>query len=966
MKKFAFSLILALILLTCQIALADSTLTLPASLMSIQDEAFMNDTSFDAVILPEGIESIGARAFAGCAFEEIILPDGLTYIADDAFEGSGLVKVTATEGTYAYSWALEEGYIKDRMPTPADYFTTEILVDGTLSIVGYTGEDTVVVVPSEIYGKRVTKIGDYAFEDCNSLMGIDLPDSVTSIGEGAFSDCDSLTSIDLPDGVTSIGSSAFSDCDSLTGVTIPDSVSSIGQCAFLDCYSLDILKLPDNISSIGEGGVGNYVGGDQLYRPLIICNRNSITAKAVSGTADRYVATRSAFTSPGEEDFLYRWDNDDLILVGYLGKSLDVTVPDYVDGLGRSAFTTNLSNRIQSIKLNSRIDCIPDHCFSGCNLKEIILPENVKTIEYGAFDRCESLSRVVMLHTVTSIDNDAFYYCFDVFAVVESGSYAESYCIEHEIPHEVLRPLSARAYWTTENTHPFSSIGANVEVDGGLKPYQYKFTFYKGNEELYSTDWSSKATMSFVPTEEENYKFTVTVKDSLENTIMALSGFMYTHEPTQEEVEESERKAFYLEMKSLFEDVKWPDQSEGYAYYKSYPDEWAWYQQWISLLSGEFTDADTYVAEREWLYYNAMKMATTGDPVKLVGGFSLPSAVETIDSTLALTESSMIDTLYEWAGGVNKSFISRDDFEELFKKLNSGEIDELEASDKLSDLGVSRDIMQDFFDKMNLMSIINLVPQIVKTLKTTDKVFNYTKDVLNQYVILNSLDMNQLYVIAESYMNRGSAAQQDVGRILMEFAVASREEQLLMIICGKGAAIGLDALADGALSAVEGWLSASTPIAMYKLTVSAIDTLTGIKSLPVKFHELNYATGNTQHCWNEFRVKQASYLSNPSDEAFIGTYHALLNYYEAVALSDEAFVTLVDSSKEAWLSDLYIGEPLRVASTRAQVNVQILHEMCNEMREIYALWNSDDYSGARDALAIMIRDYGGYNFLGAR
>ena len=73
-----------------------------------------------------------------------------------------------------------------------------------------------VYIPTEIDGKSVTSIGQYAFYNCSSLTSITIPNSVTSIGGYAFSDCSSLTSIAIPSSVTSIGIWAFEHCTSLT------------------------------------------------------------------------------------------------------------------------------------------------------------------------------------------------------------------------------------------------------------------------------------------------------------------------------------------------------------------------------------------------------------------------------------------------------------------------------------------------------------------------------------------------------------------------------------------------------------------------------------------------------------------------------------------------------------------------------------------------------------------------------
>ena len=97
-----------------------------------------------------------------------------------------------------------------------------------------------IEIPPMYLEKPVTSIGEGAFEDCESLKSIVIPNSVTSIGEWAFQGCESLTSIVIPDGVTSIGDFAFAFCKSLTSIVIPNSVTSIGNFAFGECKSLTI------------------------------------------------------------------------------------------------------------------------------------------------------------------------------------------------------------------------------------------------------------------------------------------------------------------------------------------------------------------------------------------------------------------------------------------------------------------------------------------------------------------------------------------------------------------------------------------------------------------------------------------------------------------------------------------------------------------------------------------------------
>ena len=83
------------------------------------------------------------------------------------------------------------------------------------------GETDVVILNS------VTKIGNYAFENCFKMTSIEIPNSVTSIGYCAFWNCFSLSNVIIPNSVTEIEDWAFKGCKSLTSVIIPDSVTKI-------------------------------------------------------------------------------------------------------------------------------------------------------------------------------------------------------------------------------------------------------------------------------------------------------------------------------------------------------------------------------------------------------------------------------------------------------------------------------------------------------------------------------------------------------------------------------------------------------------------------------------------------------------------------------------------------------------------------------------------------------------------
>ena len=75
----------------------------------------------------------------------------------------------------------------------------------------------------------------------SSVTGSDgISYAVTAIGKSAFNHCEKITGITIPEGIVSIGRIAFYHCDNITSVTIPSTVTTWGERAFTvrDCQPL--------------------------------------------------------------------------------------------------------------------------------------------------------------------------------------------------------------------------------------------------------------------------------------------------------------------------------------------------------------------------------------------------------------------------------------------------------------------------------------------------------------------------------------------------------------------------------------------------------------------------------------------------------------------------------------------------------------------------------------------------------
>ena len=166
--------------------------TVPASVTRIGGNAFDGCTSLTSVTIPTSVTEIGEYAFS---LKEIQFPG--TKEQWQAIEGSGGVNATCIFCT--------DGHIGiENVP---DYLT----MSGTV-VTGYTdGLPENLVIPG-----GVTGIESRAFQNCTSLVSVELPGSVERIGEysdwgsnGTFYGCTNLTSVTIGDGVREIEDGGF-------------------------------------------------------------------------------------------------------------------------------------------------------------------------------------------------------------------------------------------------------------------------------------------------------------------------------------------------------------------------------------------------------------------------------------------------------------------------------------------------------------------------------------------------------------------------------------------------------------------------------------------------------------------------------------------------------------------------------------------------------------------------------------
>ena len=315
--------------------------------------------------------------------------------------------------------------------------------DGNATITKYSGNVSALTIPDDIDGYPVVAIGVNAFSGNEYLQSVVVPDGVTSIWEGAFLACPKLSQVALSPKLKVLGGYAFGDCDSLTSITIPKSLEKTTSAYYIDYiynFQVGVFIASDNLKNITfEEGTTKIANG-------LFANNDSIEKVVIPNTVTSI-----------ENDAFYKCSNlkevsfsDSLISIGSNAFSFDkliekAEIPDTVTAIREGAFLgcSNLSE----VKLSKKLKELGGYAFGDCdsltsitipkslekttqayyvdyiynyqwgvfiacdNLKNITFEEGTTKITYGLFANNDSIEKVVIPNTVTSIENDAFYKC---------------------------------------------------------------------------------------------------------------------------------------------------------------------------------------------------------------------------------------------------------------------------------------------------------------------------------------------------------------------------------------------------------------------------------------------------------------------------------------------------------------------------------------------------------------------------
>ena len=314
-------------------------------------------------------------------------------------------------------------YLKSNHPL---LYTYEAMDEDSICLTAYKGNETAVVVPASLEGKKVVAlrgtfknndviqrvtlpegiqvIGDQAFFNCVALETINLPSTLVEIGVSAFNNCLSLHSdMLLPDGLRRIAIGAFNKCVSLEKVRIPGSVETFEDEVFYNCSKLSSVILEEGITELPNATFCYCLSLKTLDLPsslrkigmAVFVNSNIVkleipaNVSEISWASFLWANRLSQLTVRGsnpsfaaKDGILYSRDMKKLVAVSG-GIAPQVVIPNGVEEVGAYAFCMN--ENIRSVRIPSSVKSIKEGAFRDCDVETVYIEDGAEIIGPYAF-----------------------------------------------------------------------------------------------------------------------------------------------------------------------------------------------------------------------------------------------------------------------------------------------------------------------------------------------------------------------------------------------------------------------------------------------------------------------------------------------------------------------------------------------------------------------------------------------------
>lgn len=227
------------------------SVSLPSTLKRIGYAAFSECKNLKHIQLPEGLEEIDGSAFSNSGIIDISIPDSLLYLGENVFYGCKMRNLEKYKGICycdGYAIALDKGNEQGWGKSAWDCVKWSS-IEFKPNIRGFCASlfeycpATKVIIPDTV---RVLPENLFGYSDLREIV---LSDSLKVIGDSCFKSC-KLKHIEIPDSVEVIGKGAFLGCRALTDIKLSKNLQVLSSKVFQSCIKLTHITLPEGLKQI--------------------------------------------------------------------------------------------------------------------------------------------------------------------------------------------------------------------------------------------------------------------------------------------------------------------------------------------------------------------------------------------------------------------------------------------------------------------------------------------------------------------------------------------------------------------------------------------------------------------------------------------------------------------------------------------------------------------------------------------
>lgn len=455
------------------------------------------------IVIPEGVTKIGKGAFYGCfRLSSITIPDSVTEIEDTAFVNEFIVDqnnpcFSSADGVLysrdkkkllCYPPKKKESFFEiPNVVTEVESFAfngcdllESVKIPDSVTEIGASfyccknlreitvekNNPSYISADGVLYSKNMEEL--YCYPAGKSESSFDVPDSVRGIIMGAFGCC-TLKSVKIPNGVTDIGDGAFRNCGGFETVALPEGINKIGAGTFFGCDNLETVVIPDSVTEIGTSAFASCHSLRSLAIPDSVVK---IEDEAFCNCGIEVFNIPDGVTELGEGVF------------GFCNDLRELTVGEnnpYYTAIDGVLYSRDMKKLLSyparkdgsSFKIPDSVTEIGSGAFSvNENLESITIPNGVTEIGAFAFGNCKRLLSVEIPDSVTKIGEDAFAECKELefvklsesLTAIEGGTFSDCLYLRSLAIPEGVTEIGASAFDHCDHLESITLPGSLVKI----------------------------------------------------------------------------------------------------------------------------------------------------------------------------------------------------------------------------------------------------------------------------------------------------------------------------------------------------------------------------------------------------------------------------------------------------------------------------------------------------------------------